>query len=448
MAEQTLNVRLQLKYDEYSKWYENNPKLNKGEVAIATIPTGDTNGVSTELPAVIIKVGDGEHNYNDLPIIHAKSADVHSWAKAATKPEYTADEIKGLDTFISAEIQDTDTQYQIVKVTDYQYKLQSKKLGEEAWSDVADSVINIPQYDDTQVKADIDALEALVGTTSVAAQIAAAIEGLKLAETYAAKVHTHTKSEITDFAHNHEIGEVNGLQDALDGKQAVGDYATKTEAQGYADAKDEAIAEAKKAGTDAASALETYKSANDAAVALKADTTALEAEVNRATGAESGLNTRLEKVEAFFEGAAEDGEGLANALDTLKEIQDYITGDGAAAEEMLDAIDANTKAIEDHETLAAQTYETKEDATSKNNAMDGRVAAIEAKVADYDDAVAKEHEHANKALLDTYTQTEADLADAVAKKHEHANKAILDGITAAPILTTDTLILNCGDSNF
>ena len=35
------------------------------------------------------------------------------------------------------------------------------------------------------------------------------------------------------------------------------------------------------------------------------------------------------------------------------------------------------------------------------------------------------HSHSNKALLDTYTQTEADLADAVAKKHEHANAAEL-----------------------
>ncbi len=32
-----------------------------------------------------------------------------------------------------------------------------------------------------------------------------------------------------------------------------------------------------------------------------------------------------------------------------------------------------------------------------------------------------QHTHGNKALLDTYTQTEADLADAVAKKHAHAN---------------------------
>ena len=45
-----------------------------------------------------------------------------------------------------------------------------------------------------------------------------------------------------------------------------------------------------------------------------------------------------------------------------------------------------------------------------------RIAALEADT----------HTHANKALLDTYTQTEANLADAVAKKHEHANAAELD----------------------
>jgi hypothetical protein len=40
----------------------------------------------------------------------------------------------------------------------------------------------------------------------------------------------------------------------------------------------------------------------------------------------------------------------------------------------------------------------------------------------------KKHEHSNKALLDTYTQTEANLADAVTKKHAHANQEELDKI--------------------
>ena len=43
------------------------------------------------------------------------------------------------------------------------------------------------------------------------------------------------------------------------------------------------------------------------------------------------------------------------------------------------------------------------------------------------------HTHANKELLDTYTQTEADLANAVSKVHEHGNKAVLDGITATDV---------------
>jgi len=77
----------------------------------------------------------------------------------------------------------------------------------------------------------------------------------------------------------------------------------------------------------------------------------VEAEAERAAGVEAGLDERLEKVEAFFVGAAEDegeGENLKNALDTLVEIQNYIDTDGAAADEMVKDIAANTKAIADH----------------------------------------------------------------------------------------------------
>ena len=47
------------------------------------------------------------------------------------------------------------------------------------------------------------------------------------------------------------------------------------------------------------------------------------------------------------------------------------------------------------------------------------------------------HTHSNKALLDTYTQTEANLADAVLKKHDHANKTVLDGIDSAKVAAWD-----------
>jgi hypothetical protein len=49
-----------------------------------------------------------------------------------------------------------------------------------------------------------------------------------------------------------------------------------------------------------------------------------------------------------------------------------------------------------------------------------------------------QHTHSNKALLDTYAQTEANLADAVSKKHSHDNKAVIDGITAAKVSAWDS----------
>ena len=49
----------------------------------------------------------------------------------------------------------------------------------------------------------------------------------------------------------------------------------------------------------------------------------------------------------------------------------------------------------------------------------------------------KSHTHSNKALLDTYTQTEANLADAVSKKHAHSNATVLDGISATDVSNWD-----------
>lgn len=48
---------------------------------------------------------------------------------------------------------------------------------------------------------------------------------------------------------------------------------------------------------------------------------------------------------------------------------------------------------------------------------------------DTTNAVNWAHQHSNKALLDTYTQTEVDLADAVSKKHTHTNFTDLNKIT-------------------
>lgn len=176
MATTTLNTRLQLKYDTYKNWTDNNPVPLKGELCIVEVPA--STGASTKEPAILFKVGDGTKAFNTLDFTAGYAADVYDWAKAQTKPEYQATEIKNLDSYISGKVQDTNTTYQIVKVNEYSYKLQSKELNGE-WADVIGGTITIPKYDDTALSDRVDALEGLVGKTAVATQIANAIAALK-----------------------------------------------------------------------------------------------------------------------------------------------------------------------------------------------------------------------------------------------------------------------------
>lgn len=87
---------------------------------------------------------------------------------------------------------------------------------------------------------------------------------------------------------------------------------------------------------------------------------------------------------------------------------EYVTSGSAAGDMVVIAIDEQT-----HKVTASIT--------------DGAItkAKLETEV---QTALNKAHEHANKALLDTYDQTNANIKDAVSKKHSHANAAELDKI--------------------
>ena len=99
MAEKTLKTRIKLRYDSYTNWTTKNPVLLAGEIAVTTIASGATQTVnSVTPPQVLLKVGDGTTAYNSLPWASGLAADVHSWAKAANKPEYTYAEITGTPT--------------------------------------------------------------------------------------------------------------------------------------------------------------------------------------------------------------------------------------------------------------------------------------------------------------------------------------------------------------
>ena len=217
-----LNTRIALKYDSYANWQEYNPILLKGEIAIAELPVsenkpgvGEPNAAGStpaiqNAPNILIKVGDGTNHYNDLKFVSALAADVYSWAKAATKPTYSAGEITGLKDYIGQTIKDTNTQYRIVAVdgSAYSYKLQKKDIGDADYTDVAGSVISL-----TDVDARLDVLEAAIGENgAVATKIASAIDALD---------YTGKAVDAAKFVTN--VTETNGIIEVTTGSIEVAD---------------------------------------------------------------------------------------------------------------------------------------------------------------------------------------------------------------------------------
>lgn len=222
MANKTFNARLKLKYDSYTNWNTKNPVLLAGELAICVVPA-DSNQATNE-PTVLMKCGDGTKTFNELGWISGLSADVYGWAKAANKPTYSANEITGLSDYISGEIQDTDTQYELRADADNgrKFYLYSKAKGDETFGTSPVSTIEIPETVYTLATGTANGTVKFNGED-------VAVKGLGSA--------AYTDS------------------DAYDAKGAA--QTAEDNAKAYADTKDSAIAEAKKAGTDAQAAVNT-----------------------------------------------------------------------------------------------------------------------------------------------------------------------------------------------
>lgn len=243
MATKILNTRILTRIDTLENWLKSSIILKKGEMAIATVPTGDTNNASLHLPATLIKIGNDVNTFAELPWLQAVSSDIHAWAKSPNKPSYTYEEIEGLDDHISTVAVDTDTQFTLIKGDDdYTYKLMSRAKGAENFTtEVATLTIPNPT-------SDINALKTLVGDVAVATQISNAIAALKLSDTYEAKGSANAVKTalLGDAAEAYNtLGKLEdaviAAQTAADEKTTMAaveakDYATKTEAQGYATA--------------------------------------------------------------------------------------------------------------------------------------------------------------------------------------------------------------------
>lgn len=476
-----LNVRIKNKYDSYENWIASNLVLEAGEIAIAhtTVDVQVDNGTAKH-PALLMKVGDGEKTFANLPWMSAKAADVLSVCKNEND----------LKTFINGVIASAG-----IATDEALTALSGKVTTAEGKITTLEGKMTTAEGKISANEGAIATLNELVGNTSVNAQIKAYVDALNLGETYAAKVHGHviadvdglsdaiatakkagddaatalgeykTTNDAAVLANKNDISAIKDgtaidsfadVEAALAGKQATGDYATKTEAQGYADAKDDAIAEAKKAGDDAQADVDALIAAvgtvaeGKTVVEMIAD--AQTAATYDDTKIKADIKANADAIELLTNGvSAEEVDGVNDLIQYVKDHGTEVTGikkdisdnataigtektraEGAESAlsgrlDVLEAIDFADKDYADQAEADAKTY-----ADGLNTAMNTRVEALEA----------IDHEHANKGLLDTYTQTEANLADAVAKKHEHANAGEL-----AKIADGDVAKWNAAEKN-
>lgn len=388
--EKMLNTRIQLKYDTLANWEASSFKLKAGEIAIATlgnVKDGSSAGDVNQHP-VLFKVGTGNHTFSELPYASALAADVYAWAKKS--------ESEFVSSFLALADTDGNTiqaKLNAIFATDAELataiaNLKTELTGNDGIAGLASRVKALE--DDRVTEQELaDAVAPLAVKTEVASTyetianvdlVRNRVKDLEdhkddykayadQAETDAvAAAKTETENQVkalSDSIKDHDsVDSFADVMTEMAKYQLAGDYATKTEAQGYADAKDSAIADAKKAGDDAAAALEAYKTSNNQALAD---------EIARAKAAEAQA---LVDAKAYADDLKDSilGEGISETFDTLKEIQTWIEGDGVNATELSGAIAAEAKTRGEEDSRLEGLIEANADAIAALTADDGKVA--------------------------------------------------------------------------
>lgn len=391
MANTTLNTRIKNKVDTYENWTSANPTLLAGEIAIVTVP-GSTGAVQQE-PATLFKVGDGTTAFSDLPFASGLAANVYSWALAAKKPDYTAEEIQGLEDYISGKVQDTNTKYKIEAVVEdpHTYKLFYKELNGE-WTE--QDTITIPK--DTLTEGSANGTVAFNGED-------VAVHGLGTAA-YQADTYFATAEALNTA--NEKLATVEATANAAAAKSYVdGELAKKAN---VSEVYNKGEVDNKIAGAVSS----VYKPAGSVAYAELPELS------ETVLGNVYNVTDKFTTDARFVEGADKKHPAGTNVV-VVKVVEEY------KFDVLAGFVDLSGHATK--EDLSSGIQEAKTYADGLNTAMDARVQAVEA----------EKHSHGNKALLDSYTQTEKNLADAVAKKHDHTNKEVLDGIDAEKVAAWD-----------
>lgn len=155
----------------------------------------------------------------------------------------------------------------------------------------------------------------------------------------------------------------------------------------------------------------------------------VDAEKVRATGAESGLDTRVNAVEAKLG----DGEGsVSKQIEAAVKVE---TDARVAADSSLDGKITTAKAAADKAQGDVNALKTSKADQTALDTVAGRVTTVEGKVKTLEGA---SHTHANMDVLNGITAGDvANWNSAHAKEHAHANKAVLDAISETKVSAWD-----------
>ena len=273
-----INTRIQQKFDTYENWQASTIVLKAGELAIASIPSGDGTGLTP--PAIGIKVGDGAKTFSQLNWIQSTSGDVYAWAKAATKPTYAATEITGLADYISDKIQDSNTTYTFTQSGSV-LTIKKKEVNDKEYVDLA-------TFDITALlnaKADKVSGATNGNFAGLDANGNLTDSGKKAAD-FAAASHTHAISEVTGLSD--KITEIDSKFTTLNGTgegsvsktvdAAINDFATKISDDGTVNTFKELVDYVAAHGPEAATMAGNIQTNANDIDALEGRATALEAD--------------------------------------------------------------------------------------------------------------------------------------------------------------------------
>lgn len=437
MAIKELKTRIQLKYDSYANWtndtVENqgaNLVLLAGELGICEVQSSNEQTKDANVvPTVLFKVGNGTDPFKALPWASAKAADVYGWAKASDVV-LEGKTIKFVGTNKTV-VLNYATPEEVKAITD---SLASRVTAIEAALDLGEGAESVSSQL-SALDGRLDAIEGEKGAIAVAKQAAidaAAADATSKANTAKADAIAEAtrldglmdaRVDVLEAAKTAQDTKNSDLEKAISDEEAARKQAITDVTTAY-EAADKAINDKIGAveGT-VAGAIEAAKTAaaSDAAAKVKAlengkvatnitniaqnaaDIEQLEKDLAAEVEAREDAIGRLESVEAFFETA--EGETLDTALDTLKEIQDYLNGEGEAAGGVVGKVAQAEKDI---------------DKLEEEFAAGGRVSAAEAAI----DAVESEVDTLQK-LTSGYTG-EGAIKTAVDAAQEQADKGVED----------------------